>query len=262
LGFHCAGLLGACFFALPPFSGARSEIHQTDPCCQHVKMVCCLFFNFAALFDFGCCSLAKEMSFVDCYLPYFRHWLITHPSAFPVFVYWKFTQRSAPCPFPLLRCAYSTPPPLLHVPFQVLIYCSVCLFCRVGGQSVHRAMLVYPRGGCGNTAWHLVLTCWSARCLPSKLELTSGSMGALQFSQCNVAWRNFVWAGSSGGRSFDSFWCFISAKGGSRVSAWFLIYRAHTVCFCTLVAILDPLLISFFKEGIFIYISRCLKQLH
>jgi hypothetical protein len=29
------------------------------------------------LFDFGCCSLAQEMSFVDCYLPYFRPQLIT-----------------------------------------------------------------------------------------------------------------------------------------------------------------------------------------
>jgi hypothetical protein len=29
------------------------------------------------LFDFGCCSLAQEMSFVDHYLPYFRQQLIT-----------------------------------------------------------------------------------------------------------------------------------------------------------------------------------------
>jgi hypothetical protein len=28
-------------------------------------------------FDFGYCSLAQEMSFVDCYLPYFRQQLIT-----------------------------------------------------------------------------------------------------------------------------------------------------------------------------------------
>jgi hypothetical protein len=41
-------------------------------------MVYCLFFNFAEPFDFGCCSLAQEMSFVDHYLPYFRQQLITH----------------------------------------------------------------------------------------------------------------------------------------------------------------------------------------
>jgi hypothetical protein len=69
-------VFGACFFALPPFSGARSVICQPAPCYQHVVMVRCLFYNFAELFDFGCCSLAQEMSFVDCYLLYFRQWLI------------------------------------------------------------------------------------------------------------------------------------------------------------------------------------------
>jgi hypothetical protein len=29
-------------------------------------------------------------------------------------------------------------------------------------------MLAYPRGGWGKTTWHLVLTCWSAKCLPSR----------------------------------------------------------------------------------------------
>jgi hypothetical protein len=42
-----------------------------------------------------CCF--KEMSFVDHYLPYFRQQLIGCPSAFPAFVYWKFTWRLAPC---------------------------------------------------------------------------------------------------------------------------------------------------------------------
>jgi hypothetical protein len=42
-------------------------------------LVCWLFFNFAMLFDFGCCSLAQDMSFVDHYLLYFRHWLIICP---------------------------------------------------------------------------------------------------------------------------------------------------------------------------------------
>jgi hypothetical protein len=42
-------------------------------------MVWGLFFNFAMSFDFGCCSLAQEMSFVDCYVSYFRQWVITSP---------------------------------------------------------------------------------------------------------------------------------------------------------------------------------------
>jgi hypothetical protein len=79
LGFHCFGLLGAYFFASHPFSGARSEIHQPALCCQRIVVVCWLFFNFAVSFDFGCCSLAQDMSFVDCYLPYFRQQLITWP---------------------------------------------------------------------------------------------------------------------------------------------------------------------------------------
>jgi hypothetical protein len=77
LFFHCACLLGAYFFASPPFSGARSLICQPSPCFQCVVIVCCLFFNFAPNIDFGCCSLAQEMSFEDCYLPYFRQWIIT-----------------------------------------------------------------------------------------------------------------------------------------------------------------------------------------
>jgi hypothetical protein len=75
------------------------------------------------------------MSFVDHYLPYFRQRPAVSLSAFPAFVYWKFPQRSAPCFSPLLPCTYSTPSPLLHVPFQFLVYYSV-LFCFVGQGSV------------------------------------------------------------------------------------------------------------------------------
>jgi hypothetical protein len=69
---------GGLFFASPPFSGARSEIHQLTPFCHRVMMFWWLFFNFAVLFDFGCCSLAHDMSFVGCYMSYFRQWLIIH----------------------------------------------------------------------------------------------------------------------------------------------------------------------------------------
>jgi hypothetical protein len=56
------------------------------------------------------------------------------PSAFPAFVYWKFQWRSASCSFPLLQCAYKTLPPLLHVPFQFIVYYSVLFF--QGGGSI------------------------------------------------------------------------------------------------------------------------------
>jgi hypothetical protein len=35
------------------------------------------------------------------------------------------------------------------------------------------------------------------------LELASGGMGALLFSQCNVVWRSFPWARGSQCQSFD-----------------------------------------------------------
>jgi hypothetical protein len=69
--------LGAYFFALPPFSGAGSVFHQ-PPLLSVCYAVCCLLFSFGGQFDFGCCSLAQEMSSVICYLPYFGEWLIVH----------------------------------------------------------------------------------------------------------------------------------------------------------------------------------------
>jgi hypothetical protein len=162
------------------------------------------------------------------------------PSAFPVFVYWKFAWRSAPCLSPRLQCAQSTPPPLLRVAFQLLVYCSVVFFfLQDGGQSFQGAMLVYASGSCGNTTCRLfahLLVCVSQ----AALELASGGTGALLFSQCNVAWRTFVQTGGSGCWSFASSWWVFSAKCGSSISAKFLIYRAHAVYFCPLVAILDP----------------------
>jgi hypothetical protein len=129
-------------------------------------------------------------------------------------------------------------PPLLHVPFQFLVYYSF-FFLQGGSQFVQGAMLLYPRVSCQNTACHLfahLLICISQ----AGLEPASGDTGALLFSQCNVVWRSFVQAGGSGCWSFDASWCFFSAKCGSRVLAKFLIYRAHAVCFCPLVTILDP----------------------
>jgi hypothetical protein len=72
------------------------------------------------------------------------------------------------------------------------------------------------------------------------LELVSANMGTHLFCQCNVAWRSFVWARGLGWCSFDYFWYLISAKCGSSLSAIFLIYGVHAICFCTLVSILDP----------------------
>jgi hypothetical protein len=121
LGFYCVSLLGACFFALPPFSGARSEIRQLALCCQHVMLVCWLFLNFTVSFDFGCCSLAQEMCFVDHYLQQ----LITRPlPALLPFQSW-FTESShgdqllAPPPFSSALTALCS---LLFIGYFILFF--------------------------------------------------------------------------------------------------------------------------------------------
>jgi hypothetical protein len=151
---------------------------------------------------------------------------------------------------------FPLPPVLLEHPapsaacsfFSCFFIIQVLFFVGQGVSLSKGAVLVYPWGGCGNTMCHLfahLLVCVSQ----VGLELASGGMGALLFSQCNMAWRSFVWAGSSRCQVFDSSCCFFSAKCGSSFSIKFLIYGAHTVCFCTLVAILDPSIIYLLISG-------------
>jgi hypothetical protein len=88
VGFSLCWFTRGLFLCSSPFSGARSVICQLAPCCQRVVMVCWSFLNFAVSFDIGCCSLTQEMSLVDCYLPYFRQWLITHQLSCFLSVMW------------------------------------------------------------------------------------------------------------------------------------------------------------------------------
>jgi hypothetical protein len=106
----------------------------------------------------------------------------------------------------------------------------------LGDHSVQGALLVYPRGGWRNTIWHLVLTCWSADCLPSRFGASIWQHGSPPVVS---AWQWFLWDRGSGCQSFDSSYCFISAKCGSSVSMRFWSLGSHALCFCTLVAILD-----------------------
>jgi hypothetical protein len=113
-------------------------------------------------FDFGCCLLAQEMSFVDCYLPYFRQLLITRLLSALLPFQPLFTESScgdqllAPRPF---SSALTAPRPLCCVLvfsscllFRVLLLLLLLLFAGHGGQSAQGAVLVYPWGGWGNTA--------------------------------------------------------------------------------------------------------------
>jgi hypothetical protein len=139
MGFHCVRLLGACFFASSLFSVARSEICQLVPFYQCVMMTCWFLFNFAAS-NFGCCSLAQEMSFVDPYLPYFRHWFIIRPLSALLPFQSFFTESSHGDQLlasPPLCCIYSTPfPSAVRSLLIVLVFCFVFCFLLGGGRSV------------------------------------------------------------------------------------------------------------------------------
>jgi hypothetical protein len=181
-------------------------------------------------------------------------------SAFPAFVYWKFSQISAPCSSPLLWCAFSKSVPLLCVSFHFLVYCSG--FFLGGGQCAQGVMLVYPRGGCGKILWHLVLTCWIAKCLPCRFG------ASLPFCFLIVMWdgETFHRLGGLGCWSFGSPCCFISAKCGSSVSARFWNHKPHAVSFCALVTILKitisyDFLIMKLKVNFYFVFSNCFSSL-
>jgi hypothetical protein len=93
--------------------------------------------------------------------------------------------------------------PSAACPFQFLIYYSG--FFAGQGSVFPLGCAGLSRGSCGNTACRLLahlLVCISQ----AGLEPVSGGTGALLFSQCNMVWRSFVWAGGSVCRSFDSLW--------------------------------------------------------
>jgi hypothetical protein len=136
------------------------------------------------------------MSFVHCYLPYFRQWLITLPlSALlpfqPLFTEICMEINSLLLP-PSLMCS-EYPTPSAEYSFSVhclLLSFFLILFLWSRGQSVQGAMLVYSKNSCGVTACHLLahlLVCISQ----AGFELASGGVGALLFSPCNLAWRSF-----------------------------------------------------------------------
>jgi hypothetical protein len=65
------------FLSLTPFLWGKVR----DPSAGSLLLACydglLIVFQFCMSFDFGYYSLAQEMSFVDCYLLYFRQWFIT-----------------------------------------------------------------------------------------------------------------------------------------------------------------------------------------
>jgi hypothetical protein len=101
-------------------------------------------------------------------------------------------------------------------------------------------MLVYLRGGSGNTTWclfaHLLVFWMSPKNVWSPHLVTQELSCFL-----SVTWHGetLYSLGGSGCWHFDYSWCFFSAKCGFSISARLLIYGAHAVCFCTLVSVLE-----------------------
>jgi hypothetical protein len=161
------------------------------------------------------------------------------PSGFPVFVYWKFMEISS-LPSPPSRVHSEHPTPCAVCSFSVLCLLFSFLFFWV---FFARQWVSLPRGLCwfipgvavGILHAAYLLTCWSA----SPKQVWSWHLAAWWPSCCLSA----TWHGEPlyglGIQEFDSSWWFFPAKGGSSISAKFLIYRAHAFCFCPLDTILD-----------------------
>jgi hypothetical protein len=128
-------------------------------------LFCCLFFSSATSFDFGCCSLAQEMSFVDRYLLYFRQWLITHPLSAHLTFQPLFTLSShenqllAPPPF---SGALRAPRPSAVCSFSVPCLLFSCLgFFAVQGVSLYRGLCWFiPGVAVGIHLFVHLLICW------------------------------------------------------------------------------------------------------
>jgi hypothetical protein len=78
VGFSLCWFTGGLFLYLNPFLWGKVRDLSAGSLLSACYAVCWLFFNFAMLFNFGCCSPAQKMTSVHHYLPYFRQWLITH----------------------------------------------------------------------------------------------------------------------------------------------------------------------------------------
>jgi hypothetical protein len=113
-----------------------------------------LFFNFAALFDFGCRSLA-QMSFVDCYLPYFRQQFITCPLLALLPFQPLFTESSREdqlLSFPPFSGVLTAPHPLCCVFLFSSLFIYLFIYFRGGRSVCPWGYTGLSAGGCGNTA--------------------------------------------------------------------------------------------------------------
>jgi hypothetical protein len=170
LGFHCVGLLGACFFASPPFSG-EGQWSFSQP---HAVSV---LWWFADCFTILQHCLTLDVTY---WLRRLALWTTTwrisgssyhpptvNPSALTVFVTECLCTDQLPALPPFSGVLKA---PTLSAVCSFSVPCLLFSFFVCGGQGsvCPGAMLVYSKGGWGNTTWCLVLTYWSAECLLSR----------------------------------------------------------------------------------------------
>jgi hypothetical protein len=138
---------------------------------------------------------------------------------------------------PLYLVCSEHPAPSAVCPFQFLV-CYPVFYLQGGVQSVQGAVLVYPRGSCGILCAAYLLTYWSA----SPKHVWSWHL-VVQESSCflSVTWHGEALYGLMVQcvRVLILLGGFFPAKSGSSISEKFLIYGAHAVCFCPLVAIIQ-----------------------
>jgi hypothetical protein len=180
--------------------------------------------------------------FVDLSLPYFRQRLITCP-LLPFYLsslcLLKVTMEISSLLLPSsLACSEHTAPSAV-CPFQFLVYYSV-FFCGMGVSLSRGLCWFIPGVAVGIPPATYLLICWS----PSPKQVWSQYLVAKEPS-CffSITWHGEALYGLrvQGVRVLILLGSFFSANCSSSISAKFLTYGAHTVCFCPLVAILDPL---------------------
>jgi hypothetical protein len=165
-------------------------------------LVCWLLFNFWTSSDFGCCSLAQEMSLLTAIclisgngLSLAHCWTFCLSSLCLPKVPMEIS--SLPCPASLMLSEHPTPSAVCSFSVPCLLFSFVFVFVEWGS-----VCLGDYAGLSQGQLWeyHMPFIC-----SPVGLHLPSRfGAGIWQCRSPPIAWRMFVWAGGSGCWTFDS----------------------------------------------------------
>jgi hypothetical protein len=142
-------------------------------------------------------------------------------------------------PSPLPQCTQSTLPPLLGVLFSCLFIIQVVFpFCRAGVSLSRGLCWFIPGVAVRVPRAAYLLTCWPAS--PRQVWSWCWQCRSPRGFSAQRGVENLCVGWGFGSQGCASSWWFFCAKCGSSISARFLIYGAHAICFLPLVSILDP----------------------